>query len=139
MTGKAKSIIGSCGALAFEFLIFYGLAFGIIYFVDRVSAIFLGGLSTFFVLCACAVGRTAVPHTLLKLFLQPSILVMYAVVVVFSVGRAQPDLTVFAPAFALALIAAALGDRISRLLKKEAGKRGVIRLSGGSLQLAASL
>lgn len=124
MNRKIKSFIGSCGVLTFELSIFYGLAFGVIYLADRTSATFLAGLSTFFVLCACAVALTVVPHTLLKFFLQPSILIMYAVVVVFSVGRTQPDLTVFAPAFALALIAAALGDRINRLLKKKRGNGG---------------
>jgi hypothetical protein len=121
MSGKIKSFIGSCVVLMFELSIFYGLAFGVIYMVDWSSAMFLAGLSTFFVVCACVVARTAVPHTLLRFFLQPPILIMYAVVVIFSVGRTQPDLTVFAPAFALALIAAALGDRINRLIKKKRG------------------
>lgn len=125
MSVDIKSIIRSCGILMSELLIFYGLSFGMIYFVDRSSATFLAGLSTFFALCACAVGRTAVPHTLLRLFRQPSILIMYAVVIIFSVfGKMQPDLTVFAPSFALALLAAALGERLNRSLRKKRGNGG---------------
>lgn len=123
MTSQIKSIAGSLSILTIELLLFYGVAYGTTYFVDPSKAEFLAGFSSFLVLCACGIGRTPVPHLLLRLFVSPSILIIYASVVVFSVlGKPEPDLTVFVPGFALALFAATLGERIGRLLGRKRGK-----------------
>lgn len=98
-----------------EMGIFYGIAFACVYVIDGRKAAFLSGLSAFFVLCASLVERPAAPHLLLTLFVRPTVLLMFVVVVGFGVlGAGRPDFTVIAPGFALVLLGAAFAERLAK-------------------------
>lgn len=98
-----------------EMGIFYGVAFVFVYIIDSRRAVFLAGLSLFFVLCACLVELPAAPHLLLALLMRPTVLLMLIVVVGFGVlGAGQPDFTVIGPGFGLALLGAAFAERMAK-------------------------
>ncbi|MFM0358988.1 hypothetical protein PQR12_36335 [Paraburkholderia nemoris] len=117
---KKVSLLRSTTAYFLELAAFYILAYVGICFVDRSKAEFLAGFSLFLVACACLIGRPAAPHMLLKLIARPMILLMAVVVLGFGAfGTREPDLTVFAPGFALVLLGAAFADRIEKSREKK--------------------
>jgi hypothetical protein len=119
MKDRLVSVARTLVLYVIELVIFYGFAFAFIHMVDSRKAVFYAGLSSFFVLCACLVGRPLVPHILLNLFGRPLVLLMFVVVVGFGVlGAGQPDFSVVAPGFALVLLGAALADRLEKSRRK---------------------
>ncbi|WCM22952.1 hypothetical protein NDK50_33800 [Paraburkholderia bryophila] len=122
MNSKTTGFFQSTAIYLLELTIFFLLAYLAVYPVDQSKAQFLAGFSLFLVLCACVIGRPAAPHFLLKLFARPTILLMFIVVVGFGAfGTREPDLTVFVPGFALALIGAAFADRVDKSRQKKNG------------------
>lgn len=98
-----------------ELAIFFSLAYVAVFLADRSKAMFLAGFSLFLLLCACLIDRPTAPHQLIKLFARPMILLMSVVVIGFGAfGTGEPDLTVFAPGFALVLLGAAFADRVDK-------------------------
>jgi hypothetical protein len=98
-----------------ELAIFFALAYAAGYLANPSKATFLAGLSLFFLLGACLIDRPAAPHMLLRLFARPMNVLMFVVVVGFAAfGTREPDLTVFAPGFALSMLGAAFANRIEK-------------------------
>ncbi|MGF6918201.1 hypothetical protein OKW41_001382 [Paraburkholderia sp. UCT70] len=98
-----------------ELAVIYAIAFCVVYSVDASKAEFQAGLSLFFVICACLIGRPSMPHELAKLLARPMVLLMSIVVMGFGIfGTRQPDLTILAPGVGLCLLGAAFADRVER-------------------------
>jgi hypothetical protein len=112
-------IFRSVAIYVLELAIFFALAYVAVYLVDQSKAVFLSCFSLLLLLCACVIDRPAAPHMLLKLFARPMILLMFLVVVGFGAfGTRVPDLTVFAPGLALALVGAAFASRVDKSRQK---------------------
>ncbi|WP_338862710.1 hypothetical protein IHE31_06270 [Mycetohabitans rhizoxinica] len=111
----SADICKSIAIYALEAVFFYALSFFVVYLVAPPKAVFLAGLSLFFFVCACLIGRPAAPHLLFMLLTRPAIFLMCFVVIGFGVfGTGELDLTVFAPALSLSLLGAAFADRVEK-------------------------
>ncbi|MEJ2768941.1 hypothetical protein [Mycetohabitans sp. B46] len=115
MKSRNADIFKSIAIYILETAFFYTLSFFLVYLVAPPKAVFLAGLSLFFLVCACLIGRPVAPHLLLMLLTRPAIFLMCFVVIGFGAfGTGEPDLTVFAPALSLSLLGAAFADRVEK-------------------------